>query len=74
MAKRLELLSDLVPQARLIALLVNANNPVAERIIQDVHEAARAKGLQLSILSRTSRNQTGDFERAPPSAVRAIFG
>ena len=25
-------------------------------------------------LSRTSRNQTGDFEDAPPSAVRAIFG
>jgi hypothetical protein len=25
-------------------------------------------------LSRTSRNQTGDFEHAPPSAVRAIFG
>jgi len=43
MAKRLELLSDLVPQARLIALLVNANNPVAERIIQDVHEAARRR-------------------------------
>jgi hypothetical protein len=28
----------------------------------------------LKCLSRTSRNQTGDFERAPPSAVRAIFG
>ena len=26
------------------------------------------------ILSRTSRNQTGDFEYATPSAVRAIFG
>ena len=26
------------------------------------------------ILSRPSRNQTGDFEHAPPSAVRAIFG
>jgi len=29
---------------------------------------------ELNLLSRTSRNQTGDFERAPPSAVRAIFG
>jgi len=27
-----------------------------------------------SFLSRTSRNQTGDFEDAPPSAIRAIFG
>ena len=25
-------------------------------------------------LSWRSQNQTGDFERAPPSAVRAIFG
>jgi hypothetical protein len=24
-------------------------------------------------LSRTSQNQTGDFEHAPPSAVRAVF-
>jgi hypothetical protein len=26
------------------------------------------------ILSRPSRNQIGDFEHAPPSAIRAIFG
>ena len=31
--KRLELLSELVPQAKVIALLVNPNNAVAERII-----------------------------------------
>jgi aquaporin Z len=30
--------------------------------------------LTLIHLSLTSRNQTGDFEHAPPSAVRAIFG
>ena len=42
--KRLELLSELVPQARVIALLVNPNNPNAERIMRDVQEAARAKG------------------------------
>jgi hypothetical protein len=28
----------------------------------------------IRFLSRTSRNQTGDSEHAPPSAVRAIFG
>jgi len=49
--KLLELLSELVPQARMIALLVNPNNPaVIERIIRDMEEAARAKGVQLSIL------------------------
>jgi putative ABC transport system substrate-binding protein len=50
MPKRLELLSELVPQAGVIALLVNPNNAIAERIIRDVQEAARAKGLRLHIL------------------------
>jgi putative tryptophan/tyrosine transport system substrate-binding protein len=48
--KRLELLSELVPQARVIALLVNPNNPTAESIIGDAQGAARAKGVQLQIL------------------------
>jgi putative tryptophan/tyrosine transport system substrate-binding protein len=50
MAKRLELLSELVPQARVIALLVNPSAPNAERSIGDVQEAARVKGVQLHIL------------------------
>ena len=48
--KLLELLSEIVPQASVIALLVNPNNPNTERMITDVQEAARAKGLQLPIL------------------------
>ena len=48
--KLLELLSELVPRAGVIALLVNPNNPNAERVMQDVQEAARAKGVQLPIL------------------------
>jgi putative tryptophan/tyrosine transport system substrate-binding protein len=44
MPKRLELLSELVPQAGVIALLVNPNSPVAERVIRDVQEGARARG------------------------------
>jgi putative tryptophan/tyrosine transport system substrate-binding protein len=50
MPKRLELLSDLVPQTRLVALLVNPNNPIAERIMQDVQEAAHVKGMQLQVV------------------------
>jgi putative tryptophan/tyrosine transport system substrate-binding protein len=50
MPKRLELLSDLVPRAEVIALLVNPNNAGAERIVRDVREAAGAKGVQLHIL------------------------
>jgi putative ABC transport system substrate-binding protein len=39
--KRLELLSELVPQAKVIALLVNPNNSTTERMMRDVQEAAR---------------------------------
>ena len=42
--KRLELLSELVPQAGVVALLVNSNSPNAERVMRDVQEAARVKG------------------------------
>ena len=49
-AKRLELLSELVPQAKLVALLVNPNNPNAEPTTRNAQEAARAKGVQLLIL------------------------
>jgi putative tryptophan/tyrosine transport system substrate-binding protein len=48
--KRLELISELVPRASVIALLVNPGNPGAERAIGDVQEATRAKGVQLAVL------------------------
>ena len=48
--KRIELLSEMAPQARVIGLLVNPNNQVTESLIRDAHEAARAKGVQLVIL------------------------
>jgi putative ABC transport system substrate-binding protein len=48
--KRLEVLSELVPGASTIALLVNPNNAQAERIIRGAQEAARLKGVQLLIL------------------------
>ena len=57
MPKRLELLSELVPQARVIALLVNPNNPTAERMMRDVQEAARAKGVQLHILKAGTESE-----------------
>ena len=53
--KRLELLSELVPQARVIALLVNPNNAYAERVIRDVQKTARAKGVQLHILKAAGK-------------------
>jgi putative ABC transport system substrate-binding protein len=61
MPKRLELLSELVPQGKVTALLVNPNNPQTDGVIKDVQEAARAKGVQLPILKAGTE---GDFEGA----------
>ena len=56
--KRLELLSELVPQARVIALLVNPNNSNAERTMRDVgRDAARANRVQLPILKAESESE-----------------
>src|SRR6266403_1157311 len=56
MPKRLELLSELVLQARVVALLVNPNNETTPRIMRDVQEAAR-EGLQLAILKAGTESE-----------------
>jgi putative ABC transport system substrate-binding protein len=57
MPKRLELLSELVPQAGVIALLVNPNNASSEPQMRDVQEAARAKRVQLRILKASTESE-----------------
>jgi putative tryptophan/tyrosine transport system substrate-binding protein len=55
--KRIELLSELAPQARVIALLVNLNNAAVERTIRDAQEAAQVKGVQLHILKASTESE-----------------
>ncbi len=57
MPKRLELLSELVPQAGVIALLVNPKNTTHEGLAREVQEAARAKGVQLHILRASTESE-----------------
>jgi ABC-type uncharacterized transport system substrate-binding protein len=71
MPKRLDLLSELVPQADVIALLVNPNDAIAERMIRDVQEAARAKGMQLHVLKADSEDE---IETAVASLVKLHAG
>ena len=71
MPKRLELLSELVPRAGVIALLVNPNNANAEPIIRDVQEAARTKGLQLQILKAATE---GEIDAAFATLVQLHAG
>jgi putative tryptophan/tyrosine transport system substrate-binding protein len=55
--KLLELISEIVPQVRIVGLLVNPNSPTAEPTIRDAQEAARAKGVQLSILKASTESE-----------------
>ena len=56
--KRVELISELIPETKALAHLVNPNFPGVERNnIRAVQEAARAKGLQLSILRAATDNE-----------------
>ena len=56
MPKRLEQLSELVPQARTIAVLVNPNGAFAKRLIADMEGAAHTKGVQLDFLNAGSES------------------
>ena len=69
MPKRLELLSELVPRAGVIALLAN---PGAESMIRKVQEAARAKRVQLQILKASSESEI-DAAFASPSQAGALL-
>jgi putative ABC transport system substrate-binding protein len=55
--KRLELLSELVPQAKVIAFLMNPNNAASERAVRVLQEAARAKGVRLAIVKADSESE-----------------
>jgi putative ABC transport system substrate-binding protein len=55
--KRVEMLSELVPGAKVIALLVNPNNPFAESTITNVQEAARTKGVQVHVLKVSTKSE-----------------
>jgi len=59
-AKKLALLHELVPKARLIAVLVNPTNPSADTAIADVQNAARAIAQQISVLKASSEHDITD--------------
>jgi len=54
MPKRLELLLELAPRAKVIALLVNPNTWLAERLIRNAQEAASVKAIELQILKAST--------------------
>jgi putative tryptophan/tyrosine transport system substrate-binding protein len=62
--KRLELLHELLPAAKTIALLVNPTNPNAESLLRGQQAAAATLGLRLHVLQASAE---ADFDRAVAS-------
>jgi putative tryptophan/tyrosine transport system substrate-binding protein len=69
--KRLELLHELVPNAAVIAMLVNPTFPGTDSITNDMQIAARALGLKLNVLTASSEH---DFDTAIASIVELRAG
>jgi putative tryptophan/tyrosine transport system substrate-binding protein len=73
-AKRLQLLQELVPAAKVIALLVNPNNPAVEAETREVKEAARLLGLQVDVLNANAeRDINSAFARFANRRVGALL-
>ena len=71
--KRVELIAELVPQARVIGYLINPNNAQAERGADSAQQAANAKGLQLEILKAgTEAEIDAAFATAVQQHIRAV--
>ena len=73
-AKRLELVSEVVPKAEDLALLVNPKNPNAEADTADLQAAADALGRRLHVLTASSDAEIeAAFAAAVQHSVGALF-
>jgi putative ABC transport system substrate-binding protein len=71
-AKRMEILHELVPKAEIFAMLINpANRKLVESTTKDAKEAAQALGLKLAILNVSSDI---DFDPAFETMIRQGIG
>jgi putative ABC transport system substrate-binding protein len=69
--KRLELLHELVPAARIFALLINPTNPNGAALSREVQAAARTLGLELHVLNASAER---DFDPAFASLTQVQAG
>ena len=73
-AKRLELVSEVVPTAAVLGLLVNPTNPNAEADTRDLQAAAQALGRRLQVLTAgTDHELQTAFAAAVEQKVGALF-
>src|SRR5207248_2724072 len=72
-AKRIELISELLPRASVLGVLVNPKLPTADRQIKDTQDAAKIKGLHVHVLRAETEQDIdaafADFSRAHVDAL-----
>ena len=66
-AKKLEILHELLPDAAVVAMLVNPANPIVEPELRAAQDAARSLGVQLHILRAST---AGEIDAAFASLVK----
>src|SRR2546423_15464361 len=66
-AKRLELLREMVPAATRVAVLVSPHNASSESTVRDTAAAARAMGLQVQVLNADT---SGEIDAAFATLAR----
>jgi putative ABC transport system substrate-binding protein len=70
-SKKLELLHELVPAAKVMALLVNPNSPAAETLSREVQAAAAALALEFHVLHASAES---DFDKVFANLVQLSVG
>jgi len=70
MAKRLELVLELVPQVKVVALISNPNDAKAESVIREAQEVARAKEVRLHVLNASTERDRHCLRHPCPTAGR----
>jgi len=74
LAKRLELLRELVPKAIRVAVLVNPANTTTQTTLRDLEAAARAMGLQIQVVRVGTRQEIDvAFARFADERPDALF-
>ena len=72
-AKRLDLLHDMLPKARTVAVLMNPDNPGFEELLPRTRETAAALGLEITLLTAAGSSAIERaFQSLPAGSVDAL--
>ena len=72
-AKRLDLLHDMLPKARTVAVLMNPDNPGYEELLPRIRETAAALGLEIKLLTAAGSSAIDRaFQSLPVGSVDAL--